>query len=1736
MFKLTALPSFAFSTASTLFAEVSGFWIRACVKICLPALIIVCTVPTTVWAAPATPTGLAASSITVTSFTLKWTSVSGAASYQVFKAGVLAGAASTSSFNVTGLAPNTAYSMTVKAKDSAGTLSAASTALSVKTIADTSAPTTPTGLIASNIAAASFTLKWTTSADNVAVAGYLIFKNGTQIGTTATATFNINGLTPSTSYSITVKAKDATGNTSAASTALSVTTVADTIAPTVPVGLIASSIGPTSFVLNWTASTDNVAVASYLIFKNGTQVGTSTAPNFSVSGLTPSTAYSMTVKAKDAKGNSSASSAALSVTTITDTAAPSAPIGLIASAITSTAFTLKWSVSTDNVAVTLYNIYLGTTLIGTSTTASFNVTGLSPSTTYSLTVKAKDAANNLSPASVALSVVTSTAPGTPPVVTLTAPTINSVFTLPHSLTLTGTATATNATVTKVEFFNGTTKLGEGVSAPYQCAWSPTAAGLINLTARATDSNGLIATSAAVAIRLLPSLPYTADFEVAEGYTATSLNNQLGWLVPTGSAAISPTGAMHGTQSVTLNAQSPACEVDQEFGSLPPNPTIVYADLFAKPVAGVDYVTSTLLDVDSARVAFVKIGSIGQFAALDGDGLGSGTWKNVGPAVALDVTAAASTWQRITIRLNYTTRTWDIYINSAMIAADLKFRLNTASYFSWLSMKGHTAAAVQLDDIYVGASNPLFTDSNNNGIDDAWELAHNLSLNPDSRYGDPDGDGLNNLTEFLLGSNPQNSDNDANGLPDPWEHANLGFLKFSGSDDPFGSGRSLLQSYQQGLNPRNTNPSLYQDVSGSSQTPGPYLAIPIILPGIDPSSVAAYAQTLCFNDRGQIFYEGLTQQCYIWEKGVWTNAYPPGVQTPFRGKSSLGGNYAQRRILNNSGELLGYDSTTHYYGIYLNGQLEKKLWYSSSNSADTLYSDVLVESINDLAETSGETHGYAAWVGNPSDIVGDSPMLINNSNDLFAYFSSINDLGVRSSQGTETVFPIQPAHATAYHFFDLSDNQTVLGDVNYETIIDDFGRTSNWGYSFAWNAATGKTMNLSAVEEYYERTFGVTVNNRGDIHGIAPDEYGIPGPVVWRNAIEFDLSQFVINTGSLKTTLEAALGKTFSYDNITPIKINNPGQVLALYDNRILVLLTPIPSPCIDANRDGIIQPVSSDLSDQTTEGHPFRFWTNDDNDTETTTISSGSFPNVITTSQLYDGETTPVKTKDSSKKQIVSKRNLEDFARMWIPVSGLQDSLASGKLQIGLKWKSGYTGNPSINIYPSEDGNGSDSYLKDEATAQAQIVGVYNNAITDKNNRQTVDTTDTFIFKADYWSGAVTPFKCLLFEGVTEGKGQLVIVIYDQSGTVLGEGGGIWLELKDVKTMYQQYQATPTTLDKPFTVQVPFDPETASFRAMPDRPLFQPAIDEEKKVFVMVNGSNEEYRYATSVAETIFKRLYWEGYKGRIVSFRWETLQGPLDGGLPAQYNLNEWLAWSWGKSLADFMASNELPSDYVKNLGSHSLGCTVVGAALKRGMVANNIVLMQGAIPAGCFDASGGRNDPLSVNGYDQMWVREIDNYTPDFASEYGYRGYVTNSGQATIYSFYNVNDYALFAGPLQVWEGNQELYKPDSLPDFNTAYKYSRDGALPLEMRGQIYTKITGFVLRYAALPYESMAFIARSRSKALGARQGVRGIIAENYNIGAGSLTNLGDERRDHSGEFERHIQQLHPFYQRLADIIK
>ena len=176
----------------------------------------------------------------------------------------------------------------------------------------------------------------------------------------------------------------------------------DNQAPTVPTNVSLSNITTATIAVSWTASTDNVAVTKYEIYANGNLNGETTNTNYTATGLNSNTSYAITVLAKDIANNQSEQSTAVNGTTLTDTTPPSVPNNLSISNETGTGFKVNWSASTDDTAVTSYEIFVDGTLKGSSETTSYAVSGLTIATTYSIRVLAKDSANNKSAQSTAI--------------------------------------------------------------------------------------------------------------------------------------------------------------------------------------------------------------------------------------------------------------------------------------------------------------------------------------------------------------------------------------------------------------------------------------------------------------------------------------------------------------------------------------------------------------------------------------------------------------------------------------------------------------------------------------------------------------------------------------------------------------------------------------------------------------------------------------------------------------------------------------------------------------------------------------------------------------------------------------------------------------------------------------------------------------------------------------------------------------------------------------------------------------------------------------------------------------------------------------------------------------------------------------------------------------------------------------------------------------------------------------
>src|SRR6478752_4755550 len=183
---------------------------------------------------------------------------------------------------------------------------------------DSTPPTAPTTVTGTVVSTSRIDVSWSGATDNVGVTGYHLFRDGVQIADQAGTSFTDSTASPDTSYSYTVVAVDAAGNVSPASAPATVSTTGapDGTPPSQPGNLTATAASSSQVNLTWTASTDNVAVTGYRVYRDGTQLQTPTPPDatppttYTDDTAQPGTAYSYQVSAVDAAGNESAKASA----------------------------------------------------------------------------------------------------------------------------------------------------------------------------------------------------------------------------------------------------------------------------------------------------------------------------------------------------------------------------------------------------------------------------------------------------------------------------------------------------------------------------------------------------------------------------------------------------------------------------------------------------------------------------------------------------------------------------------------------------------------------------------------------------------------------------------------------------------------------------------------------------------------------------------------------------------------------------------------------------------------------------------------------------------------------------------------------------------------------------------------------------------------------------------------------------------------------------------------------------------------------------------------------------------------------------------------------------------------------------------------------------------------------------------------------------------------------------------
>ena len=423
------------------------------------------------------------------------------------------------------------YQFTARATDAAGNQGAASAAFQV-TI-DTTAPVAPTfGSVIDNVAPVTgpvadngTTNDTTLTIDGTAELGSTVTvydTDGTTVVGTGVATGGAGPITTSAlsegAHTLTLRATDAAGNQSAASTAFHVTI--DTLAPVAPVidsvtdnvepvtGAVADN-GSSNDTTLTVAGTAEAGSTVTLYDTDGTTVlgtGVATGGAFSITtSVLGEGAHTLTARASDAAGNQSAASAAFQVTI--DTTAPAAPVivsvtddvapvtGAVANNGRSNDTTLTIAGTAEaGSTVTVYDTD-GTTVLGTgvATGGAFSITtSVLGEGVHALTARATDAAGNQGASSTAFHVTIDTAaPGAPSITAIAGDsgTAGDHVTNDQTLTLSGTAEAGNT----VEIFRDGVSIGTtvaGVGGDWSLADANLLAdGTYQFTARATDAAG-----------------------------------------------------------------------------------------------------------------------------------------------------------------------------------------------------------------------------------------------------------------------------------------------------------------------------------------------------------------------------------------------------------------------------------------------------------------------------------------------------------------------------------------------------------------------------------------------------------------------------------------------------------------------------------------------------------------------------------------------------------------------------------------------------------------------------------------------------------------------------------------------------------------------------------------------------------------------------------------------------------------------------------------------------------------------------------------------------------------------------------------------------------------------------------------------------------------------------------------------------------------------------------------------
>jgi ELWxxDGT repeat protein len=388
------------------------------------------------------------------------------------------------------------HTLTAKAYDAAGNATASA---GVDVLVDNTAPTTTLSAPAQNAHVRGTIQLSATATDNVGVAGVEFYDGQTLLGAVQAPPYELSWNTADVAdgvHTLTARAFDSVGN---ASLSVEVSVTVDNTAPAATLSAPAQNAHVRGVIQLGATASDNVGLARVEFYDGETLLGTVHAPPFELSWNTAGVtngAHTLTVKAHDAAGNATASAG---VDVLVDNTAPTTAISSPAQGAQLRRIVQVSATASDNQGVTRVEFYANGALLGTDTTAPYDVswdTAAGPNGSITLTTRAYDLAGNVTVSAG----VTVGVDNAAPTVAITSPANGATLAL--STTIEASA-ADNVGVTQVVFYDGATVIGTDTTAPYSVSWNLlfVSKGSHTLTAKAHDAVGNVTTSAPVTVKV-----------------------------------------------------------------------------------------------------------------------------------------------------------------------------------------------------------------------------------------------------------------------------------------------------------------------------------------------------------------------------------------------------------------------------------------------------------------------------------------------------------------------------------------------------------------------------------------------------------------------------------------------------------------------------------------------------------------------------------------------------------------------------------------------------------------------------------------------------------------------------------------------------------------------------------------------------------------------------------------------------------------------------------------------------------------------------------------------------------------------------------------------------------------------------------------------------------------------------------------------------------------------------------